>query len=122
MKSIIITAYTMEKFYGAGIFQTTIAYATAFKKLGYSVKLLVNSSTPLSSLKLDNDKSLTWLGLEYINMEDLNKLNKVDYLIYMGWSSKSFKKVAMVYVIYLKRIYIQNIKNLHIKFLRNLVQ
>lgn len=85
-KTVVITSYDMTKFYGAGIFQTTIAYATAFQKLGYNVKLLLAHGTPLADLKVDPEDKLVWLGLEYISIPDLDKLEKIDYMIYMGAS------------------------------------
>lgn len=92
MKDIVITSYSMNKFYGAGIYQTTTAYATAFKKLGYNVKMLLMDKDDISILKVEKEKPLTWLGLEYISTKDLKKLDNLDYLIYMGFSDKSLEE------------------------------
>lgn len=85
MKDIIITGYTMENFYAAGIFQTTLAYATAFKKMGHNVKILIKDTDDINKLKKDPNQPLTWLGIEYISMQDVLKLDHIDYLIYMGF-------------------------------------
>ena len=84
-KDIIITGYAMDKFYAAGIFQTTLAYATAFKKMGHNVKILLRDSDKAGDYKEDIKKKLVWLGIEYINTAELLKMKKVDYIIYMGF-------------------------------------
>jgi len=89
MKDIIITGYTMKNFYSAGIFQTTLAYATAFKKMGHNVKIVIKDSDDIDSLKKDKNAPLKWLGIEYISTTELLKMESIDYLIYMGFTYNS---------------------------------
>jgi hypothetical protein len=91
MKNIVITGFSMNNFYSAGIFQTTLAYATAFKKLGHNVKIVVKDSDKISELKNSQNEPLIWLGNEYISTDELLKLESVDYLIYMGFIYDAIK-------------------------------